>query len=423
MKEDVYRYSTALTSQLPFCATPLRLDTYNNCGYGCAYCFAKTRQGFGREQPLKVANPEILKKRLKRVVKGEIASALDEFILRRIPFQLGGMSDPFSNIEAKTGVTLEYIKVLNEFNYPFIISTKGTLLSSGKYLEVIKHSNCYIRFSTTIINEGYRSSVDKKCPPLKDIISCAGLLSSYDLPVSLRFQPIIPGHELSSFDLLDEASKNGVKHISAEYLKVPMDANLKFGSSLKRILSNNPVQHYRSLGAIKSGREFSLPLIVRQYWLIRMFEYARALGLSFGFADNDILHYSDGNSCCGAADIYLKDANFFRGNVLGAIKNKNDNDLILFDELLSHWIPNKKISSYLNSKARISIGNHDIPEWIGYLMKIWSGDLGVFKPSFFNGISNTLTLDEFGLPIYKKIKTEFSILLDEAKSKLSEPVC
>jgi len=71
-----------------------------------------------------------------RVQKGEIASALDEFILKRIPFQLGGMSDPFSSIEEKAGVTLEFIKILNEFNYPFIISTKGTMLSQKAYLDV-----------------------------------------------------------------------------------------------------------------------------------------------------------------------------------------------------------------------------------------------------------------------------------------------
>jgi len=421
MIKELYRYSTALTSQLPFCATPLRLDSYNNCSFGCAYCFAKTRQGFGREQSLKIGNPEILKKRLERVSNGKISSALDEFLYKKIPFQLGGMSDPFSTFEENAGVTLDYIKILNEFHYPFIVSTKGTVLSNDKYLLELKKSNCYIRFSTTIITEEFRESVDRKCPPLHEVIACAGMLASHGLPVSFRFQPVIPGHEDSAIYLIEQAAKCGVKHISAEYLKVPIDANLKFGSSLKKMLFGNPVQYYNSLGAFKLGREFSLPIEVRQNSLIEIYKSTKSFGLSFGFADNDLLHYSDGNSCCGAADLYLKNAGFFRGNVLGAIKNKEIGEKVYFSELLDHWIPSEKISSYLNSKARISIDNKELPEWVGYLMQIWKGELGIFKPSFFNGIFQTSELDAFGLPVYIRKHTPFSLQLD--KIKLNESVC
>ncbi|EKY4104981.1 radical SAM protein [Enterobacter cloacae] len=417
MSKEVYRYSTALTSQLPFCSTPLRLDPYNNCGFSCAYCFAKTRQGFGREQPLKIANPDLLKKRFLRVQNGEIASALDEFIFKRIPFQLGGMSDPFSLIEEKAGVTLEFINILNEFNYPFIISTKGTMLSKKAYLDVLKDSNCYIRFSTTVIDEKYRYLIDKNCPNIKEVIDSVKSLATFGIPVSFRFQPIIPGHESFAFDLIDYAAKCGVKHISAEYLKVPIDANLKFGSDLIKLLSNNPVRHYTSLGAFKSGREYSLPVNVRQDWLVDMYQYTKNLGLTFGFADNDLLHYSDGSSCCGAADLYLKDAGFFKANILGVIKNKKTREELFFSDLLKHWIPHEKISSYLNSKARIEVNGNKHPEWLGYLKEIWTGKLGIFKPTYFDGVEDTSKVDDFGLPIYIRKESSFSNAVSKADQK------
>jgi DNA repair photolyase len=103
----------------------LRLDSYNSCQFGCTYCFASTRQGFGRNSSLKISNPQALRDRIERVVSGKISSALDEFIENRIPFQLGGMSDPFTKIESNKNVSFEYLKILKEYDYPVIISTKS----------------------------------------------------------------------------------------------------------------------------------------------------------------------------------------------------------------------------------------------------------------------------------------------------------
>ena len=154
-----YKYYAGITSQIGFCSTPLRLDSYSRCQFSCAYCFASTRQGFGRKENFKTGNPNSLRQRMDRVAKGQIASALDEFISKRIPFQLGGMSDPFTKSEIKNRVTLDYLGILKDFNYPVIISTKSDLIMNQEYLDVIADSNVYVRFSTTIINEKFRSKI------------------------------------------------------------------------------------------------------------------------------------------------------------------------------------------------------------------------------------------------------------------------
>ena len=182
-----YQYYAGLTSQLAFCATPLRLDSYNNCQFGCTYCFANTRQGHGRKSELKVSNPSSLLKRLQRVEKGDVNSALDEFIQRRIPFQLGGMSDPFTLIESKKKVTLEYLKILKYYNYPVIISTKSDLIAEEEYLSILKGSNCYVRFSTTVVEEQYKSMIDKGCPSIERITIAAKKIIDIGIPVPFGF--------------------------------------------------------------------------------------------------------------------------------------------------------------------------------------------------------------------------------------------
>src|SRR5581483_852296 len=146
MKRKSYKYALGLTSQLYFCSIPLRLDSYNNCAYSCGYCFARTRQGFGRTKTLKFANPDALDKRLEDVTRGLCNSAVVDFLRQRIPIQLGGMSDPFSEAERRHGTSLEVMRVLARHKYPYVISTKGTVLGDQDYVNVLLDSNVYVRF-------------------------------------------------------------------------------------------------------------------------------------------------------------------------------------------------------------------------------------------------------------------------------------
>ena len=230
-----YKYYAGLTSQVGFCATPLRLDPYNRCQYSCDYCFASTRQGYGRRGELQIGNPSSLLDRLTRVYNGKVNSALDELIEHRVPFQLGGMSDPFTKLESKEKITLEYLKILKEFNYPVIISTKSDDITHDEYMDVISGSNIYVRFSTTIVNPEQRDKIDRGCIPIEDLAKSAKTLGSEGIPVCFRFQPIIPGHEKFFNYILDLAASSNVKHISAEYLKCPIDANKKFGRELNHL--------------------------------------------------------------------------------------------------------------------------------------------------------------------------------------------
>lgn len=409
MKDNTpYKYYAGVTSQLGFCSIPLRLDSYNRCQFSCGYCFAATRQGFGRDSSLRIANPKSLANRLKRVSQGVIQSALDEFIKARIPFQLGGMSDPFMKMEKDYKVSLEYLKILKDYKYPVVISTKSDLIADEKYINELDPLNSYVRFSVTVVSEQLRSEIDKGCPPLEKIVTAASKLAKYKIPVSFRFQPILPGHENEINRLVDVASECQVKHISAEFLKTPIDANRKFSPSTKNILKYEPVAFYKKQGSQRLGREYILPLSYRAPWLISFAKKAHDNELTIGFADNDLLIHSDGNTCCAASNIYLPTAGFFSANIVHIAKKKGIGDFIYFSELMREWIPEFPISTYLNSKARIKyIQTADGLEWLQYLRKGWEGSWGVYSPEYFDGIEKTKLKDEHGLAIFQRVQSEF----------------
>ncbi|EJU9867213.1 hypothetical protein ACA689_000361 [Vibrio vulnificus] len=407
-----YKYYAGLTSQVGFCATPLRLDPYNRCQFSCEYCFASTRQGFGRRGELKVGNPSSLLDRLTRVSNGKVSSALDELIERRVPFQLGGMSDPFTKLESREKVTLEYLKILKEFNYPVIVSTKSDEITRDEYLEVVSGSNTYVRFSTTIVDFEQRHRIDRGCVAIEDLAKSAKVLDSEGIPVCFRFQPIIPGHEKFFSHVLDLAASSSVKHISAEYLKCPIDANKKFGSKLIDILKGNPIGYYKKLGALKQGREYILPANYRVPNLTEIAVQTRSKGMSFGFADNDLLLHSDGNACCAASNLYLENANYFTANIVSLAKSKSIGEKLYFEDYLSGWVPNSAISTYLNSKARLSIIDTAQPEWLSYLREMWAGKLGIYNPEYFDGIEKTNEVDNYDLPVFVRTVSKYSDIRD-----------
>ncbi|APE00468.1 hypothetical protein BM526_00565 [Alteromonas mediterranea] len=351
---------------------------------------------------MKVASAKALEARLSRVELGIINSAEDEFISNRIPFQIGGMSDPFSLLDNRFSKTIEVLEIFRKFNYPIIISTKSQSIKKPEILAVLKDCNVYVRFSTTMIRESLRLKIDKGTSSYDETCETAEELTKLKVPVSFRFQPIIMGHEIEADRMIRKAANAGVVHISAEYLKVPIDANKNFGTDLKRLMENQPVQHYIRNGATRHGREYVLPIEYRRPKLARMKKTVNHYGMTFGYADNDLILFSDGSSCCGAADLYLKDASFFSANFPGVLKDKQKGQLIFFKDLLQKWIPQRNIETYLNSRARLGYQCVGQRPWESHLRKMWLGLHGLYAPSYFHGVEKTNNVDSEGMPIYIK---------------------
>src|SRR5215472_1108197 len=136
-----YKHFATVSSQLYFCSSPIRLDSYNRCQFGCTYCFSRNRSLDTSLPGLKIANAVSFGDRLARVAQGRIRSAFDEFLAKRVPIQLGGLQDPFSGLEINHGTSLELLKILSQYKYPTIISTKSTLVAKEPYISRLKKMN------------------------------------------------------------------------------------------------------------------------------------------------------------------------------------------------------------------------------------------------------------------------------------------
>ena len=342
-----------------------------------------------------------LKKRFQRAAEGNARGATEEFIQRRIPIQFGGMNDPFGPFESKKGISLETLKILADYDYPTIISTKGTVLVSGEYLSVLARGNFYVRISVAAVESELASVLEPGVPTVGDRMNCARIMAARGVPVSLRLQPIIPGFEKDAERLIIDAAHNGFKHVSAEYLKLPVETTAHNFTKLQRTLPG--IRHlYTKLNAVRVGREFILPTSFKKPRLLSLKKVADKLGLVFGFAENELLLQNDFISCCNASDLFLRGAKYFNFNIAGILRSQIHSGEFRFTVSQSEWLPSNSVFSHLNSKSRVPAGNGSNRDaWIKFLKDKWNAGPWRGGPASFDGVINTGLLDDEGNVIYR----------------------
>ncbi|MCY3701539.1 MAG: hypothetical protein OXG16_02510 [Rhodospirillales bacterium] len=310
------------------------------------------------------------------------------------------MNDPFSPWEIKRNKTYQTLCVLSEFDYPTILSTKGTIIAESKYARVLAHGNFYVRVSASLVGASLADDLERGVPPLRERLSVCAKLASQNIPVSLRVQPVIPGFEEHISEIVREARSAGVRHITAEYLKLPLERSSRQSMVLERLLPGI-YERYRKLGAKRVGRELVLPSTRKIEGLVEFQRRTRQAGLGYGFADNEFLYLNPFRSCCNGADRFLRNARFFEANILGMVKRQYLGSQIRFGLQGGDWLPNDSVFSHLNSRSRGS-HQHLSPRerYIEYLRSKWNGAGIRGGPSDYWGIVDSGEVDEEGNKVF-----------------------
>lgn len=395
MKGD-YRYFLSLSSQFPFCGIPLRLDSYSRCQFACRYCFASARGGAGGQSSIRVADPQRLGRRLSRLNKtAEARSAMDELLAARVPIHFGGMSDPFMPMEIEQRATLDLLQILAEHRYPTLISTKGILAAAPEYLSLLSAPNFAVQFSLTTLDDALAQRIDAGAPTTSARLETLTKLAGAGVKTAVRHQPMMPMQAHEATEMIDRAAAAGAKHYAVEHLKLPIEQHWQHRRSLSDAAGFDLGTYYRERGATRVGREWILPTSERLETVMRLKSDSNAKGLSFGAADNDLLHLSDGSVCCSGADL-LGLGQGFQFNFLSAVRMGFSGDDITFGSLSAAWHPQRPISEYVNSRSRQP--NESV---VSFIKARWNGVANGPSPTSFHGVSDTGETDSDGMKIYR----------------------
>ena len=136
-----YNHSVKTGQIFVECPLPMNFDTYRGCSHACKYCFANNANFAKKTTDECAVIPTGDAKDLERFVNGK-RDALNSWCDWDIPICIGRMSDPFQPCERKYGNTLRCLKWLAKTGYPFVFTTKATLMTEPEYLSVLKDCNC-----------------------------------------------------------------------------------------------------------------------------------------------------------------------------------------------------------------------------------------------------------------------------------------
>jgi DNA repair photolyase len=351
-----YESNVSFKSIFYFCSLPLRLDSYNGCTFNCLYCFSQSLNNrksdfFG--STLKPGNPSHLERLLKlSQCTASNSSILQSCLQHRIPIHLGSVSDPFQHAEKKYKITRDYLTILSKFNYPTIISTKGTLVSAPEYLNLILGFPTIVQNSFSTLDDKLAYKLEPGAPSPSERLKSLEILASAGIWTSIRLQPFLyPFSSPTDIDFNNIAAA-GIKHVVLEHLRIPTNSSKKTREILFNELGMNMIEEYKKLGIKTSRINFELATERKIENIITIREMVHKAGMTFGSADNDFHHVSDMPCCCGLPN-QKEFENYYKGHLGYSVFESMNSGNVNFNNIRNEWQPTGSMSEYINSDCRV----------------------------------------------------------------------
>lgn len=349
--------SILITSEWPYCAYPLVIETYSLCNYGCLYCFtkhketwhnnAKIRKIKGFDSKRDVINLRILERALCGLkVQSKQEMMIKHFVDNRIAFQVGGQTDPFGEYEKKNKATLKLLELLKNkgSHYPIRLSTKGMVLSNKEYLDVLTgYENSYVLISLISMDENKLSLIEPNTPTAGERLELMKLLSERKIKVGLRLRPIIPNFTESTIEeLIVESQKNGCSSVTVEWLRIPRTMTQETKERYERmsnIVGYDIVQYYHKHSDVSDNRNGYLRLKpeVTQGLYKKIISICKKNKINLSSCNKDFRCYGTSTpNCCGVG---LEDLSWNRMQFSYAVYLAKKHGLVKYSDIYDKKSP------------------------------------------------------------------------------------
>lgn len=263
-------YTMQCGTQCMCCDYPIHFDTYTGCSHACTYCFAN-------EKPDKyiIVPYQNAINALRLFISGKRTSET-KFCDWNIPIHWGATSDPFQSIERTEKKSLQCLELLAETGYPFIVSTKGTLIVEEPYLSLIGDCKCVVQISAAC--KEY-DTMESGAPTFSERMRAVEKLSK-KTRLNIRIQPYLPLYHDSIMNSLKVFADCGVYGIIVEGLSTRRKA--------------------KCIGDMEwNGSRFQYPVDVLAENFKAIRGEAHKYGLKFFCGETRLQFLGDDLTCCG----------------------------------------------------------------------------------------------------------------------------
>ena len=145
---------------------------------------------------------------------------------RMIPFRMSTLSDPLQPCELSLKYSLGILRLAYEYSIPLILNTKSNLITVDPWFKVVSEMACenliLVQLTLITLDDSLRRVLEPNAPSVNDRLRVLDVLSSSDIPIILRLQPIIP-YVNDNLDFLEEyfdmARSLNILQVIVEFLR------------------------------------------------------------------------------------------------------------------------------------------------------------------------------------------------------------
>jgi len=259
-------------SKLCTCPPKLTFNPYTGCDHACVYCYASSYiPKFFNCKPKKDLIPRL--KREAANLRGEIMS-------------IANSSDPYPNLEAKTGLTRKCLEILSQQDCKIQIITKSNLVTRD--IELLRNAPSMVSLTITTDNDNIAKLIEPHAPPPSERLKAVEILIEEGIPTSVHIDPIIPFINDNTKNLVKTLASMKVKHITGSTYKVKPDNWQRFSIALPKTAEKLKPLYFEK--GEKIGRYIYLPKDLRLKLMKTVGALAEKYGMKFGTCREGLSH-------------------------------------------------------------------------------------------------------------------------------------
>ena len=259
-------------SELCTCPPKLTFNPYTGCDHACVYCYATGYiPKFFNCKPKKDLIPGLKREAVK--LKGEIVS-------------IANSSDPYPNLEAKTGLMRKCLEILAQQNCKIQIITKSNLVVRD--IDLLKKMPSIVSLTITTDDDNVAKLIEPHAPSSSERLKAVEILIEEGIPTSVRIDPIIPFINDNTENLIKTLASMNVKHVTGSTYKVKLDNWQRFSIALPKTAEKLKPLYFEK-GEKISGYRY-LPKVLRFNLMKNIGAITEKYGMKFGTCREGLSH-------------------------------------------------------------------------------------------------------------------------------------
>ncbi len=232
------------------------INPYRGCEHGCIYCFARPSHAYlGLSPGLDFETKLIARPNAAQKLEKELRAA--SYVPRTIA--IGTNTDAYQPVEKSREIMREVLRVLQDFNHPVGIVTKGTLIERDIDIlaPMAAKGLVHVGISVTTLDPDTSRAMEPRVPGPAARLRTIRRLSAAGIPVRIMVSPVVPAltdHELEA--ILVAGKEAGAIAASSIVLRLPREVSVLFRDWVAKTYPDRAARIMARVQELHGGKDY-----------------------------------------------------------------------------------------------------------------------------------------------------------------------